>query len=668
MAVIEQKSFCRVCGASCGIIVVVDGEEVLEVRGDRDHRLSAGYTCPKGRALPQMHHYADRLERPLIRQEDQLREISWELLLDDLAAKLARILAESGPRAIGMFIGGGGYLDASGYFSMRAVQQGLKTPSLYSDMTIDSVSKVLVSEMMCGIPGLISRPDLTRCKLVVYAGTNPVVSHGHQSTLTVPATKLRELKARGEVWVIDPRRSETAAKATRHVVSRPGTDYAIFAFLIRELLREGADHAYIQQHTQGVERLRNAAERFTLEHASATSGAPREDLVDLLRALRRAGRFCIDLGTGVTMSPTANVTKWLSWALMIITGSLDREGGSWMSPGVLHRLDELNIPPAPENGWQQPGPESRPELPSIVGEYPCAAMSDEIEAGNLRALINFGGNLDAAMPEAERTLASLRKLEVLASIDIRPTRTTDISTHVLPAKDQLERADLTYATDMCYPLMATQYTPAMVEPVGQRRAYWWMIGHLGKRMGIDFIPGLDPDTATDDDVLRRIAGKAPIRFEDIQSNRLTVAEPPRIGWLERYVDEKIGGWRLAPLLLVGQLSQIEPPAPLVLIPRRQRYHENSKFLELKDTPCIFVSAVDAEAAGLQDGETILVRSPCGSLQGVMKIDPTLCPGAMTIPHGWSGQYNVNNLTDTKYVDALTGMVRLSGLPVSLHKI
>jgi anaerobic selenocysteine-containing dehydrogenase len=669
MAVTEKKSFCRVCGASCGIIVEVDGDRVVRVRGDEDHTLTIGYTCPKGRALPQHHHQLDRLEVPLIRDGRDLQATSWEHLLDDLGAKLKRIIAESGPRAVGMFIGGGGYLDACGYFSMRAVQQGIKTPSLYSDMSIDSVAKVIVSEMMCGIPGLISRPDVTRCKLVLYVGTNPMISHGHSSTLTVPAVKMRELTARGEVWVIDPRRTETAQKATRHLAPRPGTDFAILAFLIRELLREGVDHAYIAQHTQGVDGLRAAVDRFSLEEASIFSDVSKQDLSDLLMAVRRAGRLCIDIGTGVTMSPAGNVTKWLSWALMIITGSLDREGGAWVNPGLLHRLDEQNIPAAPETGWLVPGPESRPELRSIVGEYPCAAMSDEIEAGNLRALISFGGNLDACLPENERTMASLKKLEVLATIDVRPTETTEISTHILPAKDQLERADLTFATDMCYPAwIATQYTPAMVEPVGQRKAYWWMIGQLGRRMDIDFIPGIDPDTATDDDVLRVIAGKAPMSFEDIRSNRLTVAGPAKIGWLERYVDTKIGGWRLAPSLLVEQLGKLEGPAPLVLIPRRQKYHENSKFLELRDKPCIFVSPADAEAAALKDGATIEVRSPRGSLRGVMKIDPTLRAGAMTVPHGWSGQYNVNRLTDTKHVDSLTGMLRFSGLPVSLHLV
>src|SRR5690348_2663202 len=62
MAVSEVKTFCRVCTAACGIVVDVDGDQVLRVRGDTDHPLSRGYSCSKGRALPQAHHHPDRIE------------------------------------------------------------------------------------------------------------------------------------------------------------------------------------------------------------------------------------------------------------------------------------------------------------------------------------------------------------------------------------------------------------------------------------------------------------------------------------------------------------------------------------------------------------------------------------------------------------------------------
>ena len=674
MAITEKKSYCRVCGSGCGILVQLDGQQVLKVRGDEDHPVSAGYTCPKGRALPQDHHRDDRVDVPMIRENGVLRETSWDHILDDLAAKLSGIIAEAGPRGVGTFIGGGGFLDASGFFSLIAFLRTIGTPSAYSDMTIDSVAKVLAAEMVTGISGLEPRADLQRTKLVLFVGTNPVISHARTLQMHSPTAALRDMRAQGaEIWVIDPRKTETAQRANGHIAPRPGMDYVILGYLIRELLIDGADRDYIERHAQGAERLTAAVERFTLERASALSGVGQQELLDLLAAVRRAGRLSVETGTGVTMQRAGNVTQWFCLALMIVTGSLDREGGSWVNPGRIGRKDRMDFPAAPETGWNRPGPESRPELRGTAGDYPCAAIPDEIAAGHLQAMAVFGGNLETCLPDTARTYAALKELKVLAVFDVRHTRTTDIATHILPTKDQLERADITFVTDSAFPLMATQYTPAMVAPLGQRKAYWWIVGQLGKRMGIDFFPGLEVDTATDDTMIDYMLAKSDVDVAEIRSKRLVV-DPPMIGWVQRFVDEKVGGWRMAPQPLVDQLNDLRAfesdggSNSLILIPRRQKYHENSKLLELRDKPFVFMNSHDARTAGIEDGALVQVRSVNGKVRRVVKLDDTLRAGCINVPHGWSDELNVNQLTGTQDVDPITGMVLYSGLEVSIEPV
>lgn len=671
MAITETKSFCRICGSACGIVVTVDGEQVLQVRADRDHPVSRGYTCPKGRALPQDHHRDDRVDVPLIRENGTLRPTTWDHVLDDLAARLTAIIADAGPRGVGTFIGGGGFLDASGFFSLIAFLRTIGTPSAYSDMTIDSVAKVVAAEMVTGISGLEPRADLDRTPLVLFVGTNPVISHARTLQMHSPTAALREMRGRGTaIWVIDPRRSETAQRADGHIAPRPGMDYVILGYLIRELLVEGADRDYLARHAQGEDRLRATVERFTLERASVLAGVPQAELLALLAAVRKAGRLSVETGTGVTMQRAGNITQWFCLALMIVTGSLDREGGAWVNPGRIMRKDRMDLPAAPEAGWNRPGPASRPELRGTAGDYPCAAIPDEIAAGHLRAMAVFGGNLETCLPETGRTYEALRQLDVLAVFDVRHTRTTDIATHVLPTKDQLERADMTFVTDSAFPLLVSQYTPAVVAPLGERRAYWWIVGQLGKRMGIDFFPGLDLDAATDDTVLAYMLASSDVDFAELKAQRLAI-DPPLIGWVQRFVDEKVGGWRLAPQPLVDQLGELQAfeseagPQSLILIPRRQKYHENSKLLELRDKPYVFMAGVDARAAGIEEGATVTVRSANGEVRRVLKIDDTLRAGCINVPHGWSDELNVNRLTGTREVDAITGMVLYSGLEVSV---
>jgi len=120
MALTEKKSFCRICGSACGIVVELDGEQVVKVRADVDHPITRGYTCPKGRALDEHHHQPNRLEYPMMRVDGVMQRASWDEVLDDLGGKLKRIIEESGPRGVGTFIGGGGYLEAGSFLSQRS--------------------------------------------------------------------------------------------------------------------------------------------------------------------------------------------------------------------------------------------------------------------------------------------------------------------------------------------------------------------------------------------------------------------------------------------------------------------------------------------------------------------------------------------------------------------
>ena len=258
----EHATFCRICVAGCGVVVSTEDDRVLGVRGNREHVLSEGYTCPKGRAIPSVHHHPDRLNVPLIRRGGELVGTTWDECLDDVGEKIRRILDEDGPSAVGYFVGSGGYFDSAGLFTSNLLMRTMATPSYYSDTSIDVISTMVVSELVSGMPGLLAKPDLDANRMLIIVGSNPVVSHGQTLIMPNPIVTLRELVSRGEVWVIDPRRTETARLATGHLQGRPGTDHAIFGYLVRELLRDGADLEYLEAHAIGVAQLTASVERF----------------------------------------------------------------------------------------------------------------------------------------------------------------------------------------------------------------------------------------------------------------------------------------------------------------------------------------------------------------------------------------------------------------------
>ena len=142
------------------------------------------------------------------------------------------------------------------------------------------------------------------------------------------------------MWIVDSRETESSRIATKSLCPRPGTDFAIFAFLVRELLAHGgSNEEYLSRHAtpSDIQALREVLDEWTVERASDITGCTSEELGDLLQSIRRHGRVSVQTGTGATMAGAANLTEWLVWVLHIVTGSFDVKGGMWFNPGVLRQ-------------------------------------------------------------------------------------------------------------------------------------------------------------------------------------------------------------------------------------------------------------------------------------------------------------------------------------------
>ncbi|MCA1845664.1 MAG: molybdopterin-dependent oxidoreductase, partial [Actinobacteria bacterium] len=428
-------SFCRMCQALCGIVVHVDDDRVVRVTGDPDHPVSEGYTCPKGRALPDVHHDPARLDDP-----------SWEATLDGLAARLAEVIDRHGPAAIGAYRATHYAFDAAGRAVADRFFRALPTHQLYSAVTVDAPNKTLVPDLITGAPFIFPQVDWDAARLLLVVGQNPIVSHGHSVSRPNALVALRRLQARGGAIVVaDPRTTETARLADVHLPLRPGSDPALLAGLVRAVLAAGAaDAAFLAEcaDPESLDLLSRLVEPFTPAVMAERCDLDRGLVDEAIALVLAAGRVATQTGTGMSMGVAPNVGEWLAWALGAVTGSLDRPGGVVFNPGAL-RPQEERLVMRPRHGDPDSDPASRRDLRATYGELPCTALADEIDAGNLRALFVLGGNPLTTLPDSDGLGRSFATLDVLAVCDIRSTETTAAATHVLPVADQLERPDLT---------------------------------------------------------------------------------------------------------------------------------------------------------------------------------------------------------------------------------
>ena len=214
---------------------------------------------------------------------------------------------------------------------------GLGSRSMYSSSTQDCANKFAVAREVYGFPFTQPFPDLERIRCLVIVGANPVISKWSFLQVPNPARALQAIEARGgRVFVVDPRRTETARAAGEHVFIRPDTDVFFYLSFLRELLAGGVDEARV-----GALRPGPRGGAGALRALDARSAPPRS------RASRRrsCGRWWRPSGppTGRRSTPRPASTwgrtgRWPSGCRRWRTaspGNLDRPGGTLVGNGVI---------------------------------------------------------------------------------------------------------------------------------------------------------------------------------------------------------------------------------------------------------------------------------------------------------------------------------------------
>jgi anaerobic selenocysteine-containing dehydrogenase len=673
-----KKTYCKICTTSCAVVAEVQGDQILRVRGDKDHPLYQGYTCPKGRATGQLHHHPGAITRPMMRKDGELVEVSWDEALDDIGVKLRRVLDTYGPDYVGMYMGSGFGIDSSGYAMEEAFYHYLGTPPKFSPLTNDSCYEAMLSSAVGR--GLSPKVDYHNTMMVLYVGINPIVSHGDNNCMWDPVTWLRSiLKRGGEIWTVDPLHTATAKMSTRHIRATPGKDYAMLAWIVKEIINNGPLKP--KQPVQGLAELRAALDGYDLATAAEVAGVTEQEIRDLYEAIRRAGLVSTETGTGIGMSPGANLTAWFCWLIMILTGSTNEIGGAWFHPGFFNPREKYE-------GWTPtqtfyPGSRVRPDIKSVIGpaggpDWPCAVLGPEIEAGNIRAFFNFGGNIIKSFPDANALTRLLPTLKLNVLTEIVHNNVVPLSTHVLPTKDCVERPEL-LSWDILRWNVSMQYNKPLVKPMGERRSGWWVVSQFMRRAGIpvpDYVPEDDSDADVDDYMLSQLfTERARCTFEELKEKEYVefpLEHPAE--WVDRHL-ERAGGWMLSPPELIDQWTRFRAedqanrgrPRPLVYTSRRQIRHFNGNLALLGEPADVIMSTETAAEHGIVDGQNVKVRTKSGEITLTARIDPMMLTGVCSISHGHT-EGNVNELTSRFDMDPLGGMAHYSAVPIEIEAV
>jgi anaerobic selenocysteine-containing dehydrogenase len=333
---------------------------------------------------------------------------------------------------------------------------------------------------------------------------------------------------------------------------------------------------------------------------------------------------------------------------------------------------------------------------------PSLAMDGDAKSSGtrIRALITMAGNPVLSTPNGAQLDRALDSLEFMVAIDFYLNETTRHADVILPPTCTLEHDHY----DLIFHTFAVRNTARYSEPLFERAAEqrhdWEIFEALGNRvakhLGLKREAFPRPEQVVDMGL--RIGPYGALRKHPLNLSLAIVKAAPHgidIGALEpclpqrlAHADKRI---RCAPPELLAELARYADalrdarPDTLRLIGRRHVRSNNSwlhNAQRLVKGPVrnrLLMHPADAEARGLSNGAKVVVRSRTGEVVVELEACASVMPGVVSLPHGWGhGRDGVrlrvaqahagvspNDLTDERFLDAVSGNAALNGVPVTV---
>lgn len=548
----EKPGYCTLCRSRCGTINVVENGRLVAVLPNPAHPTGKAL-CPKGRAAPEIAHSARRLTTPLRRtapkgaSDPGFVPISWDEALTEIAERLGRYRAETGPESVAFAVTSGSSSSTSDSLDwIQRFIRGFGSPNNCFSTEICNWHKdhAHVFTFGCGLP----TADYRNSELILLWGHNPA------NVWLAQAEAISAARARGaKLAVIDPRRTGSARDADLWLRIRPGTDAALALGLARWLIVNRAyDADFVRYWTNAAFLVRNsdgcflragdvglegdgfvvwdavagkavpaegglaaaalegsfevigpegsiacrtgfdhyvaAAEPYDPVTVERITGIPAAQVEELAAAISKASSVCYHGWTGLGQHTNASQTERAVATLYALTGSFDAPGGNVRMPSLpvpsLHSIEMI----PPETRARTLGLAERPLGPPTDGWITSSDLYDAALTGKpyrVRALFAFGSNLLVSHPAPERGREALKALDFQVHCDLFLNPTAEMADIVLPVSSPWEHEALRLGFEISPEAQElVQLRPQMIPRQGEARSDMWIVFQLAKRLGM----------------------------------------------------------------------------------------------------------------------------------------------------------------------------------------
>jgi len=450
-------SVCTLCPGRCGITVRKVGDRAIKIEGREGYPVNNGGICPLGASGLQLLYGPWRIPGPLMRigprGSGRWKQITWQRALNDVAQKLAHLRAEDKAHTVvGMVNSERGTVNQL----LARFLKAYGSPNFFQ-MTSSEDTQRIALKLMTGSQGGIGY-DLEGANFILSFGSGLLEGWGSPVRVIQAHSKWRSgpTQERVQVVQIEPRLSNTAAKADQWLPINPGTEAALALGLANVIIRESMYSVrFIEEYSFGFEDWTDSdgtrhqgfkslvQSEYSPEKVEAITGIAADDIVKLARKFSMSERPLAVWGRGKAMTPGSLYDCMAVDALNALMGNLNKPGGISIRPEVeTASWPDVELDDKAKASLLNPridgaGSDKYPLTQYLPHKLPTILSSDRQD--DIQALLVHEADPYYTMANNEQAVRALDSIPFVVSFSTYMDETANRADLILPNHHYLER-------------------------------------------------------------------------------------------------------------------------------------------------------------------------------------------------------------------------------------
>jgi anaerobic selenocysteine-containing dehydrogenase len=439
----HENTVCNLCPGGCGVTVRKVGERAVKIEGRDGYPVNDGGICPLGAAGLQLLYGPWRVPsavRPVGKPgSGAWKRVPWEEAIGEVAEKLTTLRKKGKAHTVAC-VAGSERGTVSQLFSRFMKAYG--SPNFIRTASAEDTNE-LAAKLAQGKKGSVGY-DLENAGFVLSFGSGLIEGWGSPVRVIQAHSKWRSGKKTTKVVQVEPRLSNTAAKADKWYPIKPGTEGALALGLAHVIIKESLyNKGFVNNQTSGFTKWRSVVmDEYSPGAVSETTGISTQEITSLARAFAKAKRPLAVWGRGKGTTSGSLYECLAVQALNALVGNINKRGGMSIRPEVaVKKWPGVSQDAVAQKGNRQPrldgaGTESYPitmyrpdELPKIVNENPDA----------IQVLLVHEADPCFTMMDSAGMAEAIKKIPYVVSFSTYFDETAQYADVILPNHHYLER-------------------------------------------------------------------------------------------------------------------------------------------------------------------------------------------------------------------------------------